>query len=187
MDTLPVQVLIKIFVYSNNKKNLALVCYRFWMIRKKHFVNITFQSEFDHLKWNLEEVDFRPPELQLILTPMTSPIPTPANTKMFITKIENFCKMFSKKQATILIESPSIYPTLKMMEKYRIKMKKLMSILINHFDTDVANCQHVIKSKLVECSPFDHVNESCVAYHTFSHRCEFAAHHHGISFNTNNL
>ena len=58
MDTLPVQVLIKIFVYSNNKKNLALVCYRFWMIRKKHFVNITFQSEFDHLKWNLEEVDF---------------------------------------------------------------------------------------------------------------------------------
>jgi len=132
-------------------------------------------------------VDFRPPELQLILTPM-SPIPTPANSKMFITKIENFCKKFSKKQATILIETPSNYPTLSMMKKHRIKMTILMSLLLNHFERNVANCKLVIKSKLVHCSPFDHGNGTCGVHHRFTHhRCEFAAHHHGISFNTYNL
>lgn len=182
MNTLPLKVLIKIFAYSNNK-NLALVCYRFWMVRKKYFVNITFQSDFDHLEWNLEEVDFRPPKLQLILTPMTSPIPTPANCKMFITKIENFCKKFSKERATILLETPSNNPTSAMMKKHTIKRKLLISILKNRFDTAEANCNHVIKGKLVHCSPFDHVNGTCAAHH----RCQFAAFHHGISFNTYNL
>ena len=148
--TLPLNVLIEIFTYSTKRdrnKHLTLVCRKFWLIRKQHFVNVAFQSDLQ-LKWKQEKVHLRPPKLVLVLNPLMLPscISTPENNKCFVKSIAEFCKKFAKKHVTILLETPHFvkyqhYYNEKHSPKIKAQIVDLILKLKKEFHTPSTDCR----------------------------------------------
>jgi len=180
--TLPLNVLIQIFTYSTKRdrnKHLALVCHMFWMIRKKHFVNVTFHS--DLLKCKQEKVHLRPPKLVLIVNVMKQPSRSSrtANSICLVKSIGKFCKKFGRKKVTILVKTPYFlhyqqhYYSENHSPKIKAKIVALICKLKNEFDTPGADCRFVRKfTRIDEC---------------FYHKVCNVSFYQGISFNTCNL
>ena len=158
--TLPLNVLIQIFTCSTKRdrnKHLAFVCHRFWMIRKKHFVNVAFHSDLLHLKWKRERVHLLPPKLVLILNIMKQPSrrsrtrsSTTANRICLVESIGKFCKKFARKKVTIFVQTPYLrhynHPYKDNDEEYiRDKIENLICELENKFNTPGADCCYVRK------------------------------------------
>ena len=181
--TLPLNVLIQIFTYSTKRdrnKHLALVCHRFWMIRKKHFVNVAFHS--DLLKCKQEKVHLRAPEFLLILNVMKQPScsSTAENNKCIVKSIAEFCKKFGRKKVTILVKTPSFlhyqkncYYSENHSPKIKAKIAALICKLKHEFDTPGADSRFVRK--------FAQKDEY------FYHEVRNVSFYQGISFNTCNL
>ena len=187
--TLPLNVLIQIFTCSTKRdrnKHLAFVCHRFWMIRKKHFVNVAFHSDLLHLKWKRERVHLRPPKLVLILNIMKQPSrrsrtrsSTTANRICLVESIGKFCKKFARKKVTILVKTPYFlhyqqhFYSENHGPKIKAKIVGLICKLKNEFSTPGADCRFVRKFSLLEgCFNYEVCNVSF---------------YQGISFNTCNL
>ena len=147
--TLPLNVIIQIFAYSTKRdrnKHLALVCRKFWLKRKQHFVNVAFQSDLQ-LKWKQEKVHLRPLKLVLVLNPLMVPscISTPENNKCFVKSIAEFCKKFAKNHVTILLEIPYFvkyqhYYNEKHSPKIKAQIVDLILKLKKEFDTPRTDC-----------------------------------------------
>ena len=181
--TLPLNVLIQIFTYSTKRdrnKHLALVCHRFWMIRKKHFVNVAFHSDL-HRKWKQGKGHLRPPKLVLVVNVMKQPSRSSrtANSICLVKSIGKFCKKFARKKVTILVKTPYFlhyqqhYYSENHSPKIRTKLVNLICKLKNAFDTPGANCRFVRKFNRIE---------GC-----FNHELCNISFYQGISFNTCNL
>ena len=182
--TLPLNVLIQIFTCSTKRdrnKHLAFVCHRFWMIRKKHFVNVAFHSDLLQLKWKRERLHLRPPKLVLILNiKKSASLRSTANSKCLVKDIGKFCKKFTRKKVTVLVQTPYLHhyqhcysysennsPVIK------AKIVALICKLQKEFDTPGANCRLVRKGERIQdCFKKEACNMSW---------------YEGVTFNTSNL
>ena len=179
--TLPLNVLIQIFTCSTQRdrnKHLSFVCHKFWMIRKKHFVNVAFLSEL-HRKWKRERLHLRPQKLLLLVNiKKSASLRSTTISKCFVKNIGKFCKKFARKKVTILVQTPYLrhynhYYKDNDEEVIRDKIENLICELENKFNTPGADCCYVRK--------FTRIN-GC-----FNHEFCNMSWYEGVTFNTSNL